>query len=279
MNALHAEQKQVTILVGGTGTGYQSKFLKFERYCPRGLHKMTAANELKMGNFYTSKYTIFSTLKSDLFDKDHIYNFGWAGQLGFDLRDQEGDLLAQAVEKIVQEYKFLYQEYPYVRIITFSHGGNVALNMGKYFPKLEEYINIDLIMFAPPIQAATSDLIASPCFTHVYNIFSDGDVIQRIDPQNLYAPVKNNTTFIFSERYFVNPPAHCKQARITIQGNSVGHLELVHGLPVYLPSIVQQLDDHQDASIYQINIADENYMTLTWYNFLFWYYAHCKYIV
>lgn len=276
LGALHAEQKQVTILVGGTGTGYQSKILKFARYCPRGLHKMTAANELKMGNFYTSKYTIFSKSKSGLFDKDHIYNFGWAGQLGFDLRDQEGKILAQAVEELAKEYKSAYQEYPHVRIVTFSHGGNVALNMGKYFSTFEEPMNIDLIMFAPPIQAATSNLVHSPCFSHVYNIFSDGDVIQRIDPQNMYAPIKNDTTFIFSERFFLNPPVNCKQARITIKGNCVGHLELCHGLAGYLQNIVQQLDNHKDTSICSINIADENYLTLTWYNFLIWYYAHCK---
>ena len=273
--SLYAEQKQVTILVSGTGTGYQSKVLKFACYCPRGLHKMSAANELEMGNYYTSKYTILSQSNSGLFDKDHMYNFGWSGHLGFKLRDEEGALLAQSVEKLVKEYKFEYQEYPYVRIVTFSHGGNVALNMGKYFVLCDEHIDIDLIMIAPPVQAATQDLISAPCFAHVYNIFSDGDVIQRIDPQSLYAPIKDENV-IFSHRSFIDVPENCKQARITIKDKPVGHLELVHGLISYVPEIVQQLENHKDTSICDINIPDQNYVNLKWYNFLQWYYAHCE---
>lgn len=272
---LHAQQKQVTILVHGTGTGYKSKVLKFACYCPRGLHKMSDANEHQMGNYYTSKYTILSQSNSDIFDKDHIYNFGWSGHLGFTLRDQEGALLAQAVEDLVQKYKVEDGQYPYVRIVTFSHGGNVALNMGKYFKTIDHELHIDLIMIAPPVQAATKQLIYSPCFAHVYNIFSDADVIQRIDPQSLYAPVKESNQ-IFSDRYFVDVPCNCKQARITVKDKPVGHLELVHGLFSYMPTILQTLQNYQDTTICDINIPDQSYVSLKWYNFFKWYYAHCE---
>ena len=273
---LFAEQKQITVLVGGTGTGYQTKILKFAMYCPRGMYKMTDANEYKMGNFYTSKYRILSQSHSDLFDKNHIYNFGWSGNLGFDLRDKEGELLAKAIEKLAVEYKDLYQEYPYFRVVTFSHGGNIALNLGKYFTLYDQGVHIDLIMLAPPVQAATKDLVFSKSFTNIYHVFSDGDVVQRIDPQNLYAPVKNDTTLIFSDRYFLSAPVNCKQARITIKGNPVGHLEVVHGLMSLVPYVIEQMQNHREQSICNINIADQSYIELKWYNFVQWYYAHCQ---
>ena len=75
---------------------------------------------------------------------------------------------------------------------------------------------------------------------------------------------------------FVGVPENCKQARITVKDKPVGHLELVHGLISYVPEIVQQLEKYKDTLICDINISDQNYVDLKWYNFVKWYYAHCE---
>lgn len=270
-----AQQKQITILVHGTGAGYNVKMAKQLRYCPKGLHHIDLEhNEEKIGGYFLIKVHRLSEQDPDRFDKDHFYAFGWSGQLGFKLRQDAGKQLAQELGQLILQYKERYGKTPHVRIITFSHGGNVALHIAEFKEYLPRNFSVELIMMASPIQAATEHFMLDDCFSKVYSLFSEDDIIQRIDPQNLYAPKKDTTSF-FSRRSFSTPHAKCKQAKLTIRNKGLGHLDMIHGQPMlHLSEILNQLDSFTHEVINHINL-DTEYVRMSIFNMKKWLKTYC----
>ena len=60
---------------------------------------------------------------------EHFYAFGWSGDLSFQARHDEAARLHAELEELVSTYTKKYGHAPFIRIITHSHGGNVALNL------------------------------------------------------------------------------------------------------------------------------------------------------
>ncbi|NBX78083.1 hypothetical protein EBQ93_01840 [bacterium] len=270
-----AQQKNITILVHGTGAGYTVKMAKQLRYCPKGLHHVELEhNHQHIGQYFLIKVEKLSTQNPARFDKEHFYTFGWSGKLGFLVRQQAGKELAQELGQLVELYKDRYGQLPHVQIITFSHGGNVALQIAEfkeYFPK---ELFIELIMLASPIQATTEHFMLDECFSKVYNIFSEDDIIQRIDPQNLYAPKKDKDSF-FSRRTFSTSHAKCKQTKITVRNRGLGHLDMIHGQPIlHLSDILQQLDSLAHDVIGHINL-DTDYVRVSMFRMRKWLKTYC----
>lgn len=268
---LYTNHKHVTILIHGTGAGYNVKLGRSVRFCPEGLHHIKPGADI--GSYYVTKQK-FLSVDTKRFDEDHFYAFGWSGKLGFDTRKKAGKRLAEQLAELIREYKTKYTKLPYVRIITFSHGGNVALQMAEFADVLPENFSVELILFGSPIQAITEKYVHHVCFEKVYNIFSQNDVVQRIDPQNLYAPVKDETSF-FSRRTLTNPSLKCKQAKVTICGKGLCHLDMMHGLPSHLPYILDVLDKHTSSEICPINIHQKDFVYFRGYNLKSWLKAHC----
>ncbi len=113
------------------------------------------------------------------------YTFGWNGVVHLYTRYEEAKNLLQ---QLCEELKKFHEKglYPKIKIVTYSHGGNVALNLAAVKDDnpefLHEPIEIDqLIMFATPIQLATDYLVAHPIFKKVYHFYSFNDGIQTMD--------------------------------------------------------------------------------------------------
>ena len=263
--------KQITILVHGTGAGYKVKLGRSIRYCPEGLTHVQPG--IDIGSYYIVKQKALceDTVR---FDADHFYVFGWSGKLGFDIRKKAGKRLAEQLAELLNLYKAKYTVCPHVRIITYSHGGNVALQMAEFADLLPKELSTELVMFGSPIQASTERFINNNCFKKVYNVFSQNDVLQRIDPQNLYAPIKDESSF-FSRRTIAMPSSVCKQAKITIQGRGLGHLDMMHGLSSHTSYILDILDNHITQDICSIDIDEKEYVRFRGYNVMRWLKAHC----
>ncbi|MDP3889229.1 MAG: hypothetical protein Q8Q25_01645 [bacterium] len=111
------------------------------------------------------------------------YTFGWNGLLSPTARYLEGKKLFVALEK---ELKYLRQQNiePKIRVIGYSHGANVALNLGaahsRAFPSSSLHID-ELILIGGPIQPDTDYLINDAIFKRVYNIYSLKDHVQTLD--------------------------------------------------------------------------------------------------
>ena len=82
----------------------------------------------------------------------------------------------------INTYKSLGHN-PIVTVIGYSHGGNVALNLGaahQKHPNCELHIN-NLVLLGTPLHKQTYQHIANDIFGIVYNLFSGSDKVQRID--------------------------------------------------------------------------------------------------
>jgi len=114
---------------------------------------------------------------------DEYYTFGWSGLISNKLRFLEGAFLYQDLEKIFKKYKD--QGYnPRVRLVGYSHGGNLALQLGAIYktkPQSEHFFIDELWLLGTPIQVETDYLINSPIFKKIFNFYSRADKVQSLD--------------------------------------------------------------------------------------------------
>lgn len=233
-----AERPTVTIFIHGTRI-FPKFYVQELFYSPEGLNHISALEEA------SHMHTIARALeKSDpqRYPYEQFYTFGWNGNLDFKERKKASEDLYKALKELCIVYIDHYGIRPRLRIITHSHGGNVALNLAAVARESHDTLFFvdELIMLAVPVQQQTKDLVAEPCFGRIYSLFSSNDMIQVIDPQGLYN--KNIDAPIFSERYFKAYP-HVLQAKIKMQGHFLLHIEfLMEKLFKHLPAIVDIMD-------------------------------------
>ena len=207
-------------------------------YVPDGLSLVKDLPENTVGNKLAVE---FSKRDPRRFVYDNFYTFGWNGKLSFEHRKKSAEFLAKELTLLVNKYKHDYGIKPIVRLVTFSHGGNVALNLAHYLP---QGISVELILIACPIQPETEDLILADCFSKVYMIFSLNDVIQVSDPQNIYQNIKNKKDYQqwLSKRYFNHDIDKLKQACVSVNGTYLGHLEMFQLFNQHIPKVLNRLD-------------------------------------
>ncbi len=114
---------------------------------------------------------------------NHYYTFGWSGLLS----NQER---LKAAEQYHSELKALLKKYqaqgvnPKLRLVGFSHGGTITLNLGLYEPddlnQLEVPIE-ELILVGTPIQKETECLVDHPMFKRAFQFYSRADFPQTSD--------------------------------------------------------------------------------------------------
>jgi len=177
----------------------------------------------------------------DRFAWDSFYVFGWPGALNATRRCQAGKKLYAQLMQIVEEHRAIYKTEPTIRIITHSHGGNLALCMANS----EEIHSIavdELIMLACPVQYETCDAIKSPLFIQVYNIYSPLDFIQIVAPQFNRKKINGNSAHTWipiSARCFEEHPK-IVQTKVKINGRALFHEDFIR--PNFLQSLSEVLD-------------------------------------
>ena len=208
----------------------------------------------------------FEQKKNSLeFDIDHYYTFGWSGQLSFDAREQAGNALYQELKILLQKYKQEYAVYPKLRIITFSHGGNVALNMVKNLPYLDgEKVELDLVLIACPVQKVTEYLINNPFISGSYVIYSTWDLLQVAD----YYTYNGNT--YFPNRTFDTKTTNCYQILVSVNNTSLSHIELCHAFMRHIPKVLQatRRKDRLPWTFTKYDIRDDGFVFYNVFNML-----------
>lgn len=114
---------------------------------------------------------------------EEYYTFGWSGLVSNKLRYIEANFLYEDLYKLVQQLRSKGYE-PKLRLIGYSHGGNIGLQLGALHQtkSSKKQINIEEFhLLGTPIQVETDYLINSPIFKKVYNWYSRGDGVQSLD--------------------------------------------------------------------------------------------------
>lgn len=182
-----ATRPPITIWIHGTLPEYifpPLRYITIESltnffYCKKGLNK--ASSYAKKYHHYDIAKTLASSDPRH-FPFDQFYIFGWSGKLGTSERLAAAQQLAQSVSQLINKYKKQYKQEPYLRIITHSHGGNVALHLADIIAT--DLTRVDeLLLLAIPVQHETEDLAKSPLFKKIVSLHSHWDLLQVADPQ------------------------------------------------------------------------------------------------
>jgi len=203
---------------------------------PKGLHPVIDIDE----KYYVRTIgMILNSVDPKEYPLENFYSFVWSGQLDARKRHKEAHALySQIMDRIVKPYEKAYGVPPIIRIITHSHGGNVALQLARVGHKKSHGFTVDqLILLACPVQKETSKYISDPMFKQVFNIHSHDDMIQILYMQKFHplhpalVQAWNEKTMdpikcafwecvdrpFFSERHFVGNP-NLRQVRVEWNG-------------------------------------------------------------
>lgn len=146
---------------------------------------------------------------------EEYYTFGWSGLVSNKLRYLEAAFLYQDLEKISK--KIQGQGYnPKIRLIGYSHGGNLALQLGAIYStkKASQHFYIDeLWLLGTPIQVETDYLINSPIFKKVFNFYSRADSVQSLD---FFSFKRFFSDKKFSKRHNFKLPSKLYQVRLKV---------------------------------------------------------------
>lgn len=245
----------ITVWIHGT-RGFTRPFFPSFFACPIGLNVVP-----EVDSYYHHRRLaeLLCTIDQARFNVKTFYLFGWSGNLSFNAREQAALELYHALLKIIDEYKRSYGSIPYIRIITHSHGGNVALNLSHYIQPNDGFIVDELVLLACPVQEYSKNLVTAACFKKIYSLYSLMDSIQIADPQGLYRQTKqlNNTKKpFFSQRVFPYHQ-HLLQASIYNGYRGIMHIEyLMFHFVRTLPALLTELDRCADT------ITEQNYASV-----------------
>jgi hypothetical protein len=139
-----------------------------------GLHEINqASNE-------SCKLAFKIIQELDLQEDQIAFTFGWSGLLTRSGRKHEGINLYNQLSNAIAELK-KQNINPKIRIIAFSHGGNVCLNMANAYQDQPNFYVDELIMVGTPVQRDTDYLVNDHIFKNIYHFYSSEDLAQKID--------------------------------------------------------------------------------------------------
>lgn len=248
------ERPCITIWVHGTKLF--TRLLHYFSFCPPGL---TLAKDLPKKYHHRTIADTLIKADENFCSHDTFYLFGWSGKLSFTARKRAAQELYDSLCTLITEYQEKYNQRPYIRIITHSHGGNVALNLASIVQESDFYID-ELILLACPVQEKTKEYSNSPIFKKVISLFSTLDKIQILDPQGIYINYEKNNEKektkkaklpLFSKRVFPCTP-QLTQAQLKIHGRGLLHLEFL--FPKFLrllPGLLSTLDTTIESNGFQ----------------------------
>jgi len=113
---------------------------------------------------------------------NHYFLFGWTGLLSNRARRRAGYALYREISDIRDRVRRVYRCEPRIRLITHSHGSNVALWAAQAASEEGTPFCVDLLfMMGAPIQHETISHIQLPFYKSIISSFSYGDTIQSSD--------------------------------------------------------------------------------------------------
>lgn len=257
----------ITIWIHGTMPEYifpPIVYLNLEQitnffYCKPGLHRAVT---------YADKYhhkdiaLALSKAAPQEYPIESFYIFGWSGKLDHEERTKAAQLLLKRMRTVIKRFEKRYNQTPYVRIITHSHGGNVALNLAQAKRKTDGPID-ELILLAIPVQHDTQKFANDPCFKRVYSLHSHGDLLQVADPQgwptwwqiikdtvkvHTFKKVQSSVKLLgekdlFSDRHF-KPHKNIIQAQVLFDKRNLFHIEFLFlSFIENMPGVLKKLNN------------------------------------
>jgi pimeloyl-ACP methyl ester carboxylesterase len=142
---------------------------------------------IKPGNASGAMATMFEAISQFAYagqaPENHYYTFGWSGLLSSTQRLNDAKIFYQALVEEIERFRQKGIAVK-VRLIGYSHGGNVVLNLAQarhYFKQSPPVLIDEVVLLGTPIQRETDHLINDDMFKIIYQIYSCADRIQKLD--------------------------------------------------------------------------------------------------
>jgi hypothetical protein len=242
---LHQKKKEITITIWVHGSNVTPDLiLRNFFYHQKG---MVNALQYRSPRYHARVIAeVLSEADPINYQMENFYFYGWSGALCYDQRKETARSLYLAILELKDTYLHKYPNANLkIRIITHSHGGNVALNLCPAQKNDAPLIIDELIMLAAPVQLATKDLAQSSCFKKIYSFYSGTDLYQILDFQRVRK--KRRTLKIYSERRF-EEFENVRQAKVKLNCRSLMHIEfLLKKFLRHLPLLTKELDALYDS--------------------------------
>lgn len=190
---------------------YQNQAMQSVGFCP-------IYRDMKRGNGAGAfAYTLerMSELYGLPQHNNYYYTFGWCGLLSAKARYSEAAILFDALEQEVERFK-RNGITPKIRIFAYSHGGNVALNLGavRQLKKQNSSLVVDqLILIGMPVQTETESFVNDPVFKQVFNVYSKGDRVQQLD---LFSAKRIFSDYMFRKKCSFVPSSKIIQVQLKV---------------------------------------------------------------
>jgi hypothetical protein len=185
-----------------------------------GLKKIDPTN-LSTGNASSALANVMNEIiqvNSTLPIENHFYTFGWPGLLSPSGRYAEAKKLFCCIASELKKFKKLHIS-PKIRLIGYSHGGNLCLNLAavKQRENIMEHFTLDqLVLLGVPIQHDNDYLINDSIFKKVYHFYSLADRVQQLD---LFSWGKFFSNRTFKERKNFKLPQKLTQVCLQMKRN------------------------------------------------------------
>ncbi|HAU30287.1 TPA: hypothetical protein DCW54_01495 [Candidatus Dependentiae bacterium] len=141
--------------------------------------------------------------------------FGWSGAINHLQRVQDAKELFEELSQYVKQKKETFPNLK-VRLVTYSHGSNIALNLEYWRDKSKEELPFqidELIMLGTPVIVESEDYIYSPLFKNIYSIYSRHDMASILD---LFSTRGTFPRRRFHKKHHESFPPNFKQVEIEL---------------------------------------------------------------
>lgn len=228
----------ITIFIHGTNIpGVDFKRQLFGDYIPKGLVK---AHDMHENIHPHAIIRSLTTGKNPFTAEDVLYFFGWDGIFPIQ-REHAAQQLHNELIAIVHEKEYTSDNPLHITFITHSHGGNIVLYLINIIEEQKSPIVINtLILMGCPIFNITASYIEKNTVQKIFNLYSDNDRIQILDPQALYPESYLNgkkPDSLFAKRTFDTTKKTVWQAKITIDQYALNHFDWIN--PKFICSLGQ----------------------------------------
>lgn len=242
-----ADDPVITVWVHGT------KFVRSDTYrrVYNGIPDIKHIQEFPSEHGIQFQMCLLDRDAPTLFGYNNLYLFGWSGRLSTHERYGVAVILYQKLAALAESYRQKYGKEPRIRLVTHSHGGNVALNLARIHKKQKAQLTIDtLVLLACPVQHETKKLAESCFFSKVYAFYSSLDMVQVMAPEFVYKLRDDEDSIIgsclrwipFSNRSF-EPHSCVRQAWIKMNGHGLMHSSFAHVKFLRtLPRLIEAVD-------------------------------------
>lgn len=127
---------------------------------------------------------LYNNINESIFknsNKNIYYTFGFSGLLSNNHRKETSQTLYNCLTNLIKK-KSKKNIKLNINLVSFSHGGNVALYLAEVENKYRKNLEINnLVLLGTPIQKETVHFAKSQIFKKIINIYSEADSIQIKD--------------------------------------------------------------------------------------------------